>query len=79
MPGKGTGRLVGESLHAHVQEYIRARRKRNLEELAVDRGRLLDRLPETCDWRDFSTGLFFVARMARLKEARIRVFIVAGT
>jgi exonuclease SbcD len=30
------------------------------------------------DWKDYNTGLYFVQRMARLREAGIRVFIVAG-
>lgn len=30
------------------------------------------------DWRDFNTGLFFVKQMARLKDAGIPVFAVAG-
>jgi exonuclease SbcD len=30
------------------------------------------------DWKDYSTGLFFSAQMARLEAAGIRVFVVAG-
>lgn len=30
------------------------------------------------DWKDFNTGLFFNKRMAKLKDANIPVFIVAG-
>jgi DNA repair exonuclease SbcCD nuclease subunit len=30
------------------------------------------------DWRDFNTGLFFNQRMAQLRDANIRVFIVSG-
>ena len=30
------------------------------------------------DWRDYNTGLFFVAQAARLREAGIKVFIVRG-
>lgn len=30
------------------------------------------------DWKDYRTGLFFVARMGRLSKAGIRVFIVSG-
>ena len=30
------------------------------------------------DWRDFGTGLFFAAQMARLREAGVRVFVVRG-
>jgi DNA repair exonuclease SbcCD nuclease subunit len=30
------------------------------------------------DWKDYRTGLFFVDQMARLREAQIPVFVVAG-
>jgi DNA repair exonuclease SbcCD nuclease subunit len=30
------------------------------------------------DWKDYNTGLFFAAQMTRLREANIRVFLVAG-
>jgi DNA repair exonuclease SbcCD nuclease subunit len=30
------------------------------------------------DWKDYNTGLFFSAQMARLGEAGIRVFLIAG-
>ncbi len=30
------------------------------------------------DWKDYNTGLFFVARMGRLSKAGIKVFIVSG-
>ncbi|MEI7730852.1 MAG: DNA repair exonuclease [Verrucomicrobiota bacterium] len=30
------------------------------------------------DWRDFNTGLFFARQMARLREARIPVFLIRG-
>jgi len=30
------------------------------------------------DWRDYNTGLFFVAEMARLREAQIPVYLVSG-
>ncbi len=30
------------------------------------------------DWPDYRTGLFFIAQMARLRDARIPVFVVAG-
>jgi len=30
------------------------------------------------DWRDFNTGLFFNQRMAQLRDANIRVFVVSG-
>jgi exonuclease SbcD len=30
------------------------------------------------DWKDYNTGLFFTAQMARLRDAKIRVFIISG-
>jgi len=53
----------------------------NLIELAVDEevafvllvGDLYDG-----DWKDYNTGLYFVERMGKLREAGIRVFMVAG-
>jgi DNA repair protein SbcD/Mre11 len=30
------------------------------------------------DWKDYNTGLYFVGQMARLREAGIRVFSIAG-
>lgn len=30
------------------------------------------------DWKDYNTGLFFAAQMAKLREANIHVFLVAG-
>lgn len=30
------------------------------------------------DWKDYNTGLYFVERMGRLKQAGIRVYVVAG-
>jgi DNA repair exonuclease SbcCD nuclease subunit len=30
------------------------------------------------DWKDYNTGLFFAAQMARLEEAGIRAFLIAG-
>lgn len=30
------------------------------------------------DWKDYNTGLFFVAQMSRLREAGIRAFVIAG-
>jgi len=53
----------------------------NLVELAIDEevgfvllaGDLYDG-----DWKDYNTGLYFIERMARLREADIRVFMVAG-
>src|SRR5436190_9561279 len=53
----------------------------NLVQLALDEqvafvliaGDLYDR-----DWRDYRTGLFFVNQMARLRQAKIPVFAIAG-
>ena len=30
------------------------------------------------DWRDFNTGMFFVRQMSKLREAGIRVYLIAG-
>jgi len=30
------------------------------------------------DWKDYNTGLYFIERMARLRDAGIRVFLIAG-
>lgn len=30
------------------------------------------------DWKDYQTGLFFIEQLHRLRQARIRVFVVAG-
>jgi DNA repair protein SbcD/Mre11 len=30
------------------------------------------------DWKDYNTGLFFIAQMSRLREAGIRAFVIAG-
>lgn len=30
------------------------------------------------DWKDYNTGLFFVAQMNRLREADVRAFVIAG-
>ncbi len=30
------------------------------------------------DWQDFSTGLYFISQMVRLREAQIPVFLIAG-
>lgn len=30
------------------------------------------------DWKDYNTGLYFVSQMAKLREAGIQVFIIAG-
>ncbi|PCJ43329.1 MAG: DNA repair exonuclease [SAR86 cluster bacterium] len=68
---------------APVEEIRSATRRAfdNLIELAIDEevafvllvGDLYDG-----DWKDYNTGLYFVERMGRLREAGIRVFIVAG-
>ncbi len=78
-PLRGLERYEG----APVDE-IRAATRRaleNLVELAIDQsvafvlvaGDLYDG-----DWKEFRTGLFFVSQMAKLREAGIRVFLVAG-
>jgi DNA repair exonuclease SbcCD nuclease subunit len=68
---------------APVEEIRSATRRAfdNLVELAIDEqvvfvllaGDLYDG-----DWKDYNTGLYFVERMGRLREAGIRVFMVAG-
>ena len=68
---------------APVEEIRRATRRAfdNLIELAIDEevefvllaGDLYDG-----DWKDYNTGLYFMERMGRLREAGIRVFMVAG-
>ena len=68
---------------APVEEIRSATRRAfdNLIDLAIDEevafvllvGDLYDG-----DWKDYNTGLYFVERMGRLREASIRVFIVAG-
>lgn len=53
----------------------------NLVELAIDEevdfvlmaGDLYDG-----DWKDYNTGLYFSERMGRLREANVRVFMIAG-
>src|SRR4051794_5451234 len=30
------------------------------------------------DWRDFNTGMFFVRQIAKLREAGIRIYLIAG-
>jgi DNA repair exonuclease SbcCD nuclease subunit len=68
---------------APVEEIRSATRRAfdNLIELAIDEevafvliaGDLYDG-----DWKDYNTGLYFMERMGRLREASIRVFMVAG-
>jgi len=31
------------------------------------------------DWRDFNTGMFFVRQMSKLREAGIRIYLIAAT
>ncbi|GJL84198.1 MAG: metallophosphoesterase [marine bacterium B5-7] len=53
----------------------------NLIELAIDEGVAFVLLVGDLydgDWKDYNTGLYFVERMGKLREAGIRVFIVAG-
>src|SRR5690554_5608822 len=68
---------------APVEEIRSATRRAfdNLVELAIDEqvafvllaGDLYDG-----DWKDYNTGLYFSERMGRLREAGIRVFMIAG-
>lgn len=68
---------------APVEEIRSATRRAfdNLVELAIDEevdfvllaGDLYDG-----DWKDYNTGLYFSERMGRLREADIRVFMIAG-
>jgi len=68
---------------APVEEIRSATRRAfdNLIELAIDErvafillaGDLYDG-----DWKDYNTGLFFMERMGRLRDADIQVFVVAG-
>ncbi|SDY67109.1 DNA repair exonuclease [Nitrosomonas sp. Nm33] len=76
---KGLERYEG----APVDEIRSATRRSfdNLIELAIDEevnfvllaGDLYDG-----DWRDYNTGLYFVERMGRLRDAGIRVYVVTG-
>lgn len=53
----------------------------NLIELAIDEGVAFVLLAGDLydgDWKDYNTGLYFVERMVRLREAGIPVFMVAG-
>lgn len=53
----------------------------NLIELAIDEGVAFVLLAGDLydgDWKDYNTGLYFIERMGRLREAGIRAFIVAG-
>ncbi|HVX13908.1 MAG TPA: DNA repair exonuclease [Pirellulales bacterium] len=78
-PLKGLERYEG----APIEEIRGATRRalQNLVSLAIDEevafvlfaGDLYDG-----DWRDHRTGLFFVAEMCRLRDARIPVFLIAG-
>jgi DNA repair exonuclease SbcCD nuclease subunit len=77
--------LIGLSRYegAPVKEIRSATRQafENLVSLALERrvsfvilaGDLYDG-----DWKDFTTGLFFVHQMARLREASVPVFLVSG-
>ena len=65
-------------------EQIRGAARRafdNLVNLAVDEGAAFVLLAGDLfdgDWKDYNTGLYFTHRMGRLREAGIRVFMVAG-
>ena len=37
-----------------------------------------DDLYDSGDWRDFNTGMFFIRQMAKLSDAGIRVYLIAG-
>ena len=53
----------------------------NLIELAIDEGVAFVLLVGDLydgDWKDYNTGLYFMERMGRLRDAGIRVFMVAG-
>ena len=53
----------------------------NLIELAIDEGVNFVLLAGDLydgDWKDYNTGLYFIERMDRLREAGIKVFIVGG-
>ena len=68
---------------APVEELRGATRRAfdNLVELAIGEGVgfvLLAGDLYDGDWKDYNTGLYFIQRMERLREAGIRVFIVAG-
>lgn len=78
-PLRGLERYEGAPL-----EEIRGATRRafeNLTELAIEEdvafvllaGDLYDG-----DWKDYNTGLFFTGQMARLQDAGIRVYVVAG-
>lgn len=78
-PLRGLERYEG----APVEEIRGASRRafENLIQLAIDEevafvllaGDLFDG-----DWRDYNTGLFFIGQIARLGEAGIKAFVVAG-
>lgn len=68
---------------APVEEIRSATRRAfdNLIELAIGEGVAFVLLVGDLydgDWKDYNTGLYFVERMGRLREAGVRVFIVAG-
>ena len=68
---------------APVDEIRSATRRafNKLIELAIDEGVAFVLLAGDLydgDWKDYNTGLYFVERMGRLRQAGIRVFMVAG-
>jgi DNA repair protein SbcD/Mre11 len=78
-PLRGLARYPG----APVEELRMASRRacENLVELCVhERAQLLLIAGDLYDgdWRDYSTGLFFAAQMARLREAGVQVVLVRG-
>lgn len=78
-PLRGLARYEG----APVEEIRDASRKalKNLVQLALEEeadfvvisGDVFD-----ADWKDYSTGLFFIGQMTRLSQAGIRVYLAAG-
>src|SRR5215831_4753122 len=76
---RGLGRYEG----APVEQILGATRRalENLIELAMaERAAFVLLVGDLYDgdWKDYNTSLFFAAQMARLREANIRVFLVAG-
>ncbi|MDY6833587.1 MAG: DNA repair exonuclease [Chloroflexota bacterium] len=68
---------------APIDEIRGASRKafRNLVDLAISDGVSIVLLAGDLydgDWKDYNTGLFFTAQMTKLREAGIRVIVIAG-
>jgi DNA repair exonuclease SbcCD nuclease subunit len=78
-PLRGLERYEG----APVDEIRRATRRAfdNLVQLAIDEQVAFVLLAGDSydgDWKDYQTGLYFVRKMAQLRDAEIRVFAIAG-